>query len=137
MIAINWHNSFLHFHADVQTEYADDDHDHHQGHHQHHHHSHSHHHDAGSFWDFLKNILGDFDHPDLGETHFEEFLKPGNQLQLDSEEDLFKQPLVVLIINDEKFENTEFQRVVNSFVFPDFSDPPFLESLSTRGPPAS
>lgn len=102
-----------------------------------HHHSgdHHHHHGASDFWGWLQGVMGDFEHPDLGEQHFEIYLQPANPVYV-STTDL---PEVVHIYglnydNGQGVGMTEHLGPV-----PDRehtgSDPPCLSALFSRGPP--
>lgn len=68
------HNIVPHFHCDTDTNFtnAEADHDLHAG--MHHSHQHKDHDDAESSWfDAFLGLLGDLEHHELGEGHFENF----------------------------------------------------------------
>jgi hypothetical protein len=132
LLLVNWHNAF--FHAHYETEEAEfpivhqHDHDHH----------HSHHHGQSelALWNWIKGLLGDFEHPDLGENHFELFLNPNHQIGLGQSSAIVFQPFIFtslyLQLSDvDTCRNDQVPIRVLSF-----SDPPFFDSLSNRGPPA-
>ena len=125
---MNWHNSILHTHQQqMQDEEIVMDHGHD--------HEHAHHHEI-DFWGWFKGMLGDLEHQDLGENHFEVFLRSGNQIVLD-QQSILSQPVIFFtpqhlelsspfIIQQAKRLNVEYS----------LTDPPFLEAQSNRGPPS-
>ena len=80
-------------------------------------------------------MLGDFEHPDLGEKHFELFISSGSQIALNQPSALVSQPFIftsqyLQFLDLEKYLNNDRPGTALSF-----SDPPFFDSISNRGPP--
>ena len=134
LLLINWHNTFFHSHHGPVKEESSVFYYHHH-HHDHYHSDHHHGQNELALWDWIKQVLGDFEHPDLGEKHFELFLNPGNQIGLDLPSAVVFQPFIFqpqylqLSDLDNSQENKIPIRVLS------FSDPPFFDSISNRGPP--
>ena len=128
LFLINWHNTFFHSHqksAKGETLLV----------HTHDHHDHHHHGERKlALWDWLHLLLDHFEHPDLGEKHFEVFLHPAGQIGLQQPTTVIFQPFAFHLedlrsIAVEKHQHNKPNKVLS------FADPPFLKALSTRGPP--
>ncbi|MCB9304694.1 MAG: hypothetical protein H6566_29015 [Lewinellaceae bacterium] len=128
---ISWHNTFFHSHQGTVKEEFAVVHKHDHGHQ-----NSGHHHGESklALWDWVKQILGDFEHPDLGENHFELFLNPGNQIVLDQPSAIVFQPFIIpeypQFSDLDTYQNNNAPIKVLSL-----SGPPFFDSLSNRGPP--
>ena len=129
-LAVSWHNTFFHTHesGEKHTSYTT---------HQHHHTEHHHHHEStpASWQEWLGFLLGDIEHPDMGSRHFQAFLQPigkvlTHQLQVvDTQGDMFTPPTA-----PQRFYTlTSTQKVPVAAA--SLSDPPFLNTSRSRGPP--
>lgn len=74
--AVVFHNIVPHVHSDSTTNDA-----HHTTHHSHQHHHH-HNEENISWTDYILGLLGDLQHTDLGDDHFENFTAQGSSFDL-------------------------------------------------------
>lgn len=131
LLTINWHNSILHSHQGEVKGESNAVHQHSHDHHPDHHHGA----DELALWDWLAHLLGDFNHPDQGEKHFEIFLNPGYQIGIEQPGKVVDQPYFYHVNCLQSLDsNTDQNREKPNRVL-SFSDPPFFDSLSNRGPP--
>lgn len=133
LLLINWHNTFIHSHYGIEEKDFAFVHQHDHGHH----HSDDHHNGQGgsAFENWIKQMLGDFEHPDLGEKHLESFLNPDNQVGLDQPSALVFQPFILTsrflqLPGLDTFQESQIPPWV--LYFP---DPSFFDANSNRGPP--
>ncbi|MCB0640977.1 MAG: hypothetical protein KDC44_05030, partial [Phaeodactylibacter sp.] len=77
----------------------------------------------------------DFEHPDLGEDHFELFLKPGRQITLDQSSTFLDSPFTLFQITLERADFVLQRKVVKPQKVPSFTDPPVHSASGSRGPP--
>lgn len=131
LLLINWHNTFSHSHQEIVGEELAVVHEH-----GHHHSDHHHGQTELAHWDWLNGILGDFEHPDLGENHFELFLNPGNQIGLDQPSVFVFQPFILTPQYLQLADLSTDQRNKIPIRGHSFFEPSFFDSLSYRGPPA-
>lgn len=139
LLAINWHNTFRHTHFGlvggnddlvwVQVEPPQHAHTHTDRHH----HRHE---EKMSFLNWLHGLLGDFEHTDFGDSHFELFLNSNNYFSLKHLAKITYYPAVFLLLHYSTSEPTEFEKKDVPKEVLSFSDPPFLASFTSRGPPA-
>ena len=132
LLLVNWHNAFIHSHYGAgEEDFAFV--------HQHDHsHNHTDHHNGQHRWnlgDWIMQVLGNFEHPDLGEKHFKSFLNPGNQIGLDQPSALVSQLFILtphyLQLSD--LDTSQEKKMPPWVLY--FPDPPFFDSVSSRGPP--
>ena len=131
LLLVNWHNASFHAHEVLAGNEFGTFHDHEHAHHSDHHHDQP---DSGIF-SWLQQLLGDFEHADLGEDHFQVFLHPqpqtgANQLVYPTSLILALLPSPISVKTWQPLEENETPDRVRSF-----SDPPFLEIVANRGPP--
>jgi hypothetical protein len=84
---------------------------------------------------WIKQFLGDFEHSDLGEKHFEQFLHPQNQLGSGQASMVVLSPFAFLAKPTTYFGHRILQQKITPIWDLSFVDPPFLEHIPNRGPP--
>jgi len=85
--AVVFHNVVPHIHTDNPAEKtqpltAHKSHEHGHHHHDHDHHSHHENQEESSWIDYVLRLLGDVQHPDLGDDHFENFTAQSNHFDV-------------------------------------------------------
>ena len=131
LLLVNRHNSFHHSHTvlgnDQLTTDSHHDHDHHSDHH--------HQNSILHFWDWIKHIIGDFEHSDLGDQHLELFLNPNHQSGFGNIYEVNIQPVIVFWQPADLYQNTVVQKSSLTLFELVFYDSSFLDLPDNRGPP--
>jgi hypothetical protein len=128
LLLVSGHNALIHdHHGSAITKDLSSTH-HHPG-------DYHHHHGGSDFWDWLQGLVGDFEHPDLGEQHLEVYLQPTNSVQLHPEDLLNVVRITGSIPESLRGFNGTIQGGVIPAREPTGNDPPCLTALTDRGPP--
>ncbi len=128
LLLVSGHNALIHdHHGSAITKDLSSTH-HHPG-------DYHHHHGGSDFWDWLHGLVGDFEHPDLGEQHLEVYLQPTNSVQLHPEDLLNVVRITGSIPESLRGFNGTIQGGVIPAREPTGNDPPCLTALTDRGPP--
>jgi hypothetical protein len=129
-LLVNCHNTFFHSHHRTEEEKVAVVHQH-----DHHHSDHYHGHSNLAFWDWVKQVLGDFEHPDLGEKHFELFLNSYKQIGVDQPSAIVFQPFILTppYFQFSALDTSQKNKIPIGVL--SFSDLPYFDSISYRGPP--
>lgn len=131
---VNWHNALLHAHGSLEGRGNVVVHSPDHGHHHHHHHHQGE--QTFSFTDWIKQLLVDYEHADLGDKHLEVFLQPQQQ-SLSNQFVTLDFPPTIFFLSTIPFSSLE--AIARESFIPigvlAFSDPPFWETTPSRGPP--
>ena len=130
LLLVNWHNTALHAHEVLEENEFGTIPDHDHAHHSYHHDQP----DSGIF-SWFQQLVGDFEHADLGEDHFKVFLHPQHQTGANQP---VSTPSLAFALLPGPISLKQWQPLEKNKM-PDrvrsFSDPPFLEIVANRGPP--
>lgn len=128
---MNGHAIFFHSHTEMENQ----DHYTHQHDHDHYHSAHQHQQGIAALWDWITEALGDFEHSDQGDKHLEIYQVSNllSKLNHISTVDIDFLPIHWQVIDLSKY--TSVQNSGIPLFEQSFSDPPFLDAPSNRGPP--